>query len=292
MSKGIILAGGEGTRLYPVTSSISKQLLPVYDKPMIFYPISILMLAGIKDILIITTPRDLDQYKNLLGDGSNYGLNLQYETQIRPAGIADAFLVGKNFIGNSKVSLILGDNIFWGQGLTEILNRAGEREHGATLFGYKVKDPGRFGIAEINEEKEVISLEEKPADPKSDIAVTGLYLYDNEVIDIAKTLKPSARGELEITDLNRIYLEENKLYLEILGRGFAWLDTGTHASLLEASTFVETIEKRQGLKIACLEEIAIRKKWLSSEQVLKRIRSIKVNEYFNYIKDLIENEKI
>ncbi len=292
MFKGIILAGGEGTRLYPVTSSISKHLLPVYDKPMIFYSISILMLAGIKNILIITTPRDLDQYKNLLGDGSNYGLNLQYETQAKPAGIADAFLVGKNFIGTSKVSLILGDNIFWGQGLTEILGRACEREEGATLFGYKVKDPGRFGIAEINEKREVVSLEEKPSNPKSDIAITGLYFYDNEVIDVAKTLKPSARGELEITDLNRIYLEQNKLYLEILGRGFAWLDTGTHASLLEASTFVETIERRQGLKIACLEEIAMRKKWLSSEQVLKRINNVQANEYFKYIIDLIENEKI
>ena len=255
--KGIVLAGGSGTRLYPVTKGVSKQLLPVYDKPMIYYPISVLMLAGISDILIITSPEDQSGFIRALGDGSDFGIKLTYQTQSSPDGIAQAFIIGEEFIGNDSVCLVLGDNIFWGQGFTEILEKAASRVSGATVFGYQVNDPERFGIVEFNDKHKAVSLEEKPSSPKSNFAVTGLYFYDNEVIEMAKQVKPSDRGELEITTLNQMYLDKGSLNVEILGRGFAWLDTGTHETLLEAAMFVETIEKRQGYKIACLEEIAL-----------------------------------
>ena len=286
-TKGIILAGGSGTRLYPITKGVSKQLLPIYDKPMIYYPLSVLMLAGIQDILIITTPEDKESFERLLGDGTQFGIRLQYAIQPSPDGLAQAFIIGEAFIGNSNVCLVLGDNIFYGQGFTPMLKQAVARAKGATVFGYQVKDPERFGVVEFDEQKRAISLEEKPTHPKSHFAVTGLYFYDNQVIQIAKQVKPSDRGELEITTVNQMYLERGDLSVELLGRGFAWLDTGTHASLLEAAQFVETLEKRQGYKVACLEEIALNNGWLSKEQVLKIGQSMSKNDYGQYIISLV-----
>ncbi|WP_180035076.1 MULTISPECIES: glucose-1-phosphate thymidylyltransferase RfbA [unclassified Acinetobacter] len=286
-TKGIILAGGSGTRLYPITKGVSKQLLPIYDKPMIYYPISVLMLAGIQDILIITTPEDKESFERLLGDGSQFGVRLQYAIQPSPDGLAQAFIIGEEFIGDSNVCLVLGDNIFYGQGFTPMLKQAVARQKGATVFGYQVKDPERFGVVEFDEHKRAISLEEKPKQPKSNFAVTGLYFYDNDVIQIAKEVKPSDRGELEITTVNQMYLERGDLNVELLGRGFAWLDTGTHASLLEAAQFVETLEKRQGYKVACLEEIAFNQGWLSKEQVLKIGQSMSKNDYGQYLISLV-----
>ena len=289
-TKGIILAGGSGTRLYPITKGVSKQLLPIYDKPMIYYPISVLMLAGIQDILIITTPEDKESFERLLGDGSQFGVRLQYAIQPSPDGLAQAFIIGEEFIGDSNVCLVLGDNIFYGQGFTPMLKQAVARQKGATVFGYQVKDPERFGVVEFDEHKRAISLEEKPKQPKSNFAVTGLYFYDNDVIQIAKEVKPSDRGELEITTVNQMYLERGDLNVELLGRGFAWLDTGTHASLLEAAQFVETLEKRQGYKVACLEEIAFNQGWLSKEQVLKIGQSMSKNDYGQYLISLVVEE--
>lgn len=289
-TKGIILAGGSGTRLYPITKGVSKQLLPIYDKPMIYYPISVLMLAGIQDILIITTPEDKESFERLLGDGSQFGVRLQYAIQPSPDGLAQAFIIGEEFIGDSNVCLVLGDNIFYGQGFTPMLKQAVARQKGATVFGYQVKDPERFGVVEFDEHKRAISLEEKPKQPKSNFAVTGLYFYDNDVIQIAKKVKPSDRGELEITTVNQMYLERGDLSVELLGRGFAWLDTGTHASLLEAAQFVETLEKRQGYKVACLEEIAFNQGWLSKEQVLKIGQSMSKNDYGQYLISLVVEE--
>ncbi|WP_180041242.1 MULTISPECIES: glucose-1-phosphate thymidylyltransferase RfbA [unclassified Acinetobacter] len=286
-TKGIILAGGSGTRLYPITKGVSKQLLPIYDKPMIYYPISVLMLAGIQDILIITTAEDKESFERLLGDGSQFGVRLQYAIQPSPDGLAQAFIIGEEFIGDSNVCLVLGDNIFYGQGFTPMLKQAVARQKGATVFGYQVKDPERFGVVEFDEHKRAISLEEKPKQPKSNFAVTGLYFYDNDVIQIAKEVKPSERGELEITTVNQMYLERGDLSVELLGRGFAWLDTGTHASLLEAAQFVETLEKRQGYKVACLEEIAFNQGWLSKEQVLKIGQSMSKNDYGQYLISLV-----
>ena len=287
-TKGIILAGGSGTRLYPITKGVSKQLLPIYDKPMIYYPISVLMLAGIQDILIITTPEDKESFERLLGDGSQFGVRLQYAIQPSPDGLAQAFIIGEEFIGDSNVCLVLGDNIFYGQGFTPMLKQAVARAKGATVFGYQVKDPERFGVVEFDEHKRAISLEEKPKQPKSNFAVTGLYFYDNDVIQIAKEVKPSDRGELEITTVNQMYLEQGDLSVELLGRGFAWLDTGTHASLLEAAQFVETLEKRQGYKVACLEEIAFNQGWLSKEQVLQTGQSMSKNDYGQYLISLVK----
>ncbi len=286
--KGIILAGGSGTRLYPVTKGVSKQLLPIYDKPMIYYPISVLMLAGIKDILIITTLEDQSSFIRMLGDGSDFGIKLTYKIQPSPDGLAQAFILGEDFIGDDSVCLVLGDNIFWGQGFTPILKNSVDRQKGATVFGYQVKDPERFGVVEFDSGQKAISLEEKPSNPKSNFAVTGLYFYDNDVVEMAKQVKPSHRGELEITTLNQMYLERGDLHVELLGRGFAWLDTGTHESLLEAAMFVETIEKRQGYKIACLEEIAWNNGWLTSEQILDKVKSLAKNGYGKYLADLVE----
>ena len=287
--KGIVLAGGSGTRLYPSTMTVSKQLLPVYDKPMVYYPISVLMLAGVREILIISTPHDLPNFKTLLGDGSQFGVKFSYKEQPSPDGLAQAFVLGEEFIDNDDVALILGDNIFYGAGFSAQLKKAvksAKEKQEATVFGYLVKDPERFGVVEFDENGKAISIEEKPTEPKSNYAVTGLYFYDNSVIEKAKSLKPSKRGELEITDLNRIYLEEGKLNVEKFGRGFAWLDTGTHNSLLKAGQYVQTIEENQGIKIACLEEVAIRMGYLSKDEILENISRYKNNEYYNYIKFL------
>ncbi|EJM44049.1 glucose-1-phosphate thymidylyltransferase, short form [Pseudomonas sp. GM33] len=286
--KGIILAGGSGTRLYPLTKGVSKQLLPIYDKPMIFYPLSVLMLAGIRDILIITTPEDQAGFQRLLADGSQFGINLTYAIQASPDGLAQAFLIGEKFIGKDSVCLVLGDNIFYGQGFTPMLQQATKRKGGATVFGYQVKDPERFGVVQFDDSRKAISIEEKPLKPKSNFAVTGLYFYDNDVIEIAKQVKPSPRGELEITSVNQAYLERGNLHVELLGRGFAWLDTGTHESLLEASHFVETIEKRQGYKVACLEEIAFNNGWLTVAELKRTGNELKKNSYGQYLLSLVD----
>lgn len=286
MWKGIILAGGAGTRLHPITKAVSKQLLPVYDKPMIYYPLSVLMLAEIQEILIITTPEDQQNFKNLLGDGSDFGVRIDYAVQPKPDGLAQAFLIGEEFIGQDNVCLVLGDNIFFGQHFSDSLKKALQRETGATVFGYQVKDAQRFGVVEFDENQKVISIEEKPAQPKSNYAITGLYFYDNRVVEIAKNIKPSARGELEITDVNQTYLNDGQLNVELFGRGFAWLDTGTHDSLLDAGQFVQTIEHRQGLKIACLEEIAFNHGWLSKADLQKRGKELAKTSYGEYLLEL------
>ncbi|HFK6508130.1 TPA: glucose-1-phosphate thymidylyltransferase RfbA [Listeria monocytogenes] len=285
--KGIILAGGSGTRLYPLTKAISKQMLPIYDKPMIYYPLSILKLAGIKDILIISTPEDTPRFEQLLADSDQLGINISYAVQEKPEGLAQAFIIAEDFIGDDSVSLILGDNIYYGQGLSKMLQRASAKKAGATVFGYHVNDPERFGVVEFDESMKAISIEEKPTEPKSNYAVTGLYFYDNRVVEIAKSIKPSERGELEITDVNKRYLELGELDVELMGRGFAWLDTGTHESLLEASTFIETIERRQNLKIACLEEIAYRMGYIDEAAVEKLAEPLKKNAYGQYLMKLI-----
>lgn len=286
--KGIILAGGSGTRLYPLTKATSKQLMPVYDKPMIYYPMSTLMLAGIKDILIISTPQDTPRFEDLFGDGNELGINLSYAVQESPDGLAQAFIIGEEFIGDDSVCLVLGDNIYYGDGLSRMLQRSAELTEGATVFGYHVNDPERFGVVEFDADMQAISIEEKPEEPKSNYAVTGLYFYDNDVVEIAKNIKPSPRGELEITDVNKEYLKRNKLSVEVMSRGFAWLDTGTHESLLEASTFISTIEKRQNLKVACLEEISYRMGYISREQLIELAQPLKKNQYGQYMLRLAE----
>ncbi|MFG0669901.1 glucose-1-phosphate thymidylyltransferase RfbA [Pseudomonas sp. xss_1] len=289
--KGIILAGGSGTRLHPATLSVSKQLLPVYDKPMIYYPLSTLLLAGIRDILIISTPQDTPRFEQLLGDGSQWGLNLSYAVQPSPDGLAQAFTIGEAFIGTDTSALVLGDNIFYGHDFQSLLLNAGQRETGASVFAYHVNDPERYGVAEFNEAGRVLSLEEKPKQPKSNYAVTGLYFYDNQVVDLARSLKPSARGELEITDLNNLYLQQAQLHVEIMGRGYAWLDTGTHDSLLDASQYIATMERRQGLKVACPEEICFRAGWIDAEQLERLAQPLLKNGYGQYLRNLL-SEKV
>jgi glucose-1-phosphate thymidylyltransferase len=293
--KGIVLAGGSGTRLYPITKGVSKQLLPIYNKPMVYYPISALMLAGIRDILIISTPDDLPGFKRMLGDGSDYGVNFEYAEQPSPDGLAQAFIIGEEFIGDDSVCLVLGDNIFYGQGLPEMLKQAvkdAEVNQKATVFGYYVNDPERYGVAEFDKNGKVLSIEEKPANPKSNYAVVGLYFYPNKVVEVAKNIKPSARGELEITTVNQQFLKDEELKVQLFGRGFAWLDTGTHDSLSEASTFIEVLEKRQGLKVSCLEEIAWRNKWINDSQLVEIAEPMSKNEYGQYLLKLIEKRKV
>jgi glucose-1-phosphate thymidylyltransferase len=289
--KGIILAGGSGTRLYPITKGVSKQLLPVYDKPMIYYPLSVLMLAGIKEILIITTKHDQQSFRSLLGEGECFGIKIEYAIQPAPEGLAQAFIIGEKFIGNDNVCLVLGDNIFWGQGFTEILKKAANKKIGATVFGYPVNDPERFGIVSFNDENKVVDIEEKPSKPKSNLAVTGLYFYDNNVVEMAKRVKPSERNELEITSLNQMYMEKGNLSVEILGRGFAWLDTGTHDSLIEAGQFIHTIENRQGFKVACLEEIALLNGWITKDKILNNLKSLNKTGYGKYIVKIVKEMK-
>ena len=292
LRKGIVLAGGSGTRLYPITQAISKQLLPVYDKPMVYYPLSVLMLAGIREVLVINTPHEQDLFKRLLGDGSQWGMRIEYAAQPSPDGLAQAFLIGREFLADSPSCLVLGDNIFYGHGLTELLQRANAREHGATVFGYRVRDPERYGVAEFDASGKVVGLEEKPPQPKSNYAVTGLYFYDARVCDFAENLKPSPRGELEITDLNRCYLDDGSLQLEKMGRGYAWLDTGTHESLVEASTYIETIEKRQGLRVCCPEEIAFHNGWIDAAQLRALAQPLAKNGYGQYLLSLLEHGRI